>query len=256
MAFVMLAAAVGVIEMVQVRADSYNKKEDIPTVVEFNDKYYTKDNPYVIVEVVPYYSYGSFGYWVGGDSMAVKESDLAKLYAVCSSTEKEDMRKALSESCSQIFNGQSYDGSIKVPGHSWTGDFICTANGGLQNFEDRNVLAHMIFGDSDDTNLQTSFSDMTDKLVVKTVVDTDLTYDDVANADFVYFNHIDSAGNAKNAYNKMAELCAKYNLTTASGLSRNYVKETYTRTAMNINPSVAFYTYIRNNFDSMAVAFD
>lgn len=256
MAFVMLAAAVGVIEMVQVRADSYNKKEDIPTVVEFNDKYYTKDNPYVIVEVVPYYSYGSFGYWVGGDSMAVKESDLAKLYAVCSSTEKEDMRKALSESCSQIFNGQSYDGSIKVPGHSWTGDFICTANGGLQNFEDRNVLAHMIFGDSDDTNLQTSFSDMTDKLVVKTVVDTELTYDDVANADFVYFNHIDSAGNAKNAYNKMAELCAKYNLTTASGLSRNYVKETYTRTAMNINPSVAFYTYIRNNFDSMAVAFD
>lgn len=245
MAFVMLAAAVGVIEMVQVRADSYNKKEDIPTVVEFNDKYYTKDNPYVIVEVVPYYSYGSFGYWVGGDSMAVKESDLAKLYAVCSAAEKENMREALSQSCYQIFN-YAYN----------NGDHICTPEGGLHDVADRNVLAHMIFGDSDDTDLKTSFSDMTDKLVVKTVIDTELTYDDVAGADFIHFNHTATTGNVVTAYQKMAELCAKYNLTKASGLSRNYVQETYTRTAMKIDPGVAFYTYIRNNFDNMAVAFD
>lgn len=67
MALVTVVSAIGVGRMIQARADSYDSRDEIPTVVEFNDKYYTKDNPYVVLEVVPEICMGQFGYWVGGD---------------------------------------------------------------------------------------------------------------------------------------------------------------------------------------------
>ena len=197
MALVTVVSAIGVGRMIQARADSYDSRDEIPTVVEFNDKYYTKDNPYVVLEVVPEICMGQFGYWVGGDSMPVKESDVRKLYAACGENAdvKRQMGEAFSFSAAQLYGGQNY-----VNGH-----FICDEYGNLRDFEDRNVLAHMIFSDNDDTDMMTKFSDMTDKLVVKTVKASDLTYDDVKNANFVYLNPKTHDSSNLRAYQKMAE---------------------------------------------------
>lgn len=42
MALVTVVSAIGVGRMIQARADSYDSRDEIPTVVEFNDKYYTR----------------------------------------------------------------------------------------------------------------------------------------------------------------------------------------------------------------------
>ncbi|MDD6798539.1 MAG: hypothetical protein PUE71_09660, partial [Clostridia bacterium] len=233
MAFVMLVAAAGVITIVEARADSYDKKADIPTVVEFNDKYYTKDNPYVILEIVPDKCIGQLGYWVGGDSMPVKESDLKKLYEKTgnNASVKSTMEKELSHGVAQIFSGQNWDGAH--------GTYISDEYGNLRYFEDRNVLAHMLFSDNDDTDMATKYSDMSDKLVVKTVKDTELTYDDVKNADFVYMNPKLHDGSVANAYKKMAEYCATYGLGKATGLSQDYVWNNTTETTLHIRNDLA-----------------
>lgn len=250
MAFVMLVAAAGVITIVEARADSYDKKADIPTVVEFNDKYYTKDNPYVILEIVPDKCIGQLGYWVGGDSMPVKESDLKKLYEKTgnNASVKSTMEKELSHGVAQIFSGQNWDGAH--------GTYISDEYGNLRYFEDRNVLAHMLFSDNDDTDMATKYSDMSDKLVVKTVKDTELTYDDVKNADFVYMNPKLHDGSVANAYKKMAEYCATYGLGKATGLSQDYVWNNTTETTLHIRNDLALYIYMRNVNDNLAVSMD
>ena len=250
MALVTVVSAIGVGRMIQARADSYDSRDEIPTVVEFNDKYYTKDNPYVVLEVVPEICMGQFGYWVGGDSMPVKESDVRKLYAACGENAdvKRQMGEAFSFSAAQLYGGQNY-----VNGH-----FICDEYGNLRDFEDRNVLAHMIFSDNDDTDMMTKFSDMTDKLVVKTVKASDLTYDDVKNANFVYLNPKTHDSSNLRAYQKMAEFCKQYNLGRATGLSQDYIwtSTSGTSTTLNISNDLALYLYMRNVNDNLAVVTD
>ena len=51
---------------------------------------------------------------------------------------------------------------------------------------------------------------MTDKLVVKTVKASDLTYDDVKNANFVYLNPKTHDSSNLRAYQKMAENKKQY----------------------------------------------
>lgn len=249
-ALALVVTTAGVFVDRQVRADSYDKKEDIPSVVEFNGNYYTKDNPYVILEVVPDKSLGQLGYWVGGDSMPVKESDLKILYAKSGNNAdvKRTMEEALSHGVAQILSGQNWDGTH--------GTYISDEYGNLRYYEDRNVLAHMLFSDNDDTDMTTKYSDMSDKLVVKSVKDTELTYDDIKNADFIYMNPKLHDGSVSNAYEKMAQYCTQYGLSKATGLSQDYVWSGSSASTLNIRNDLALYIYMRNVSDNVAISLD
>lgn len=251
MALVTVVSAIGVGRMIQVRADSYDSRDEIPTVVEFNDKYYTKDNPYVVLEVVPELSLGQLGYWVGGDSMPVKESDVRKLYAACGENAdvKRQMSEAYSQSCYQIDKKNGYG---IIGGY----EYICDEYGNLRQYNDRNILAHMIFSDNDNTDMRKKYSDMSDKLIVKTVKDTDLTYDDIKNANFIFLNPKIHDDSVTTAYKKMAEYCTQYNLGKATGLSQDYILPATASDTLNLRNDLALYIYMRNITDNMALVAD
>lgn len=146
----------------------------IPGEVKINgsDVVYTADHPMIIMEIVPDKALGELGYLVGGDSEPVLLEDVNKVIARL----KEQGRDTEAR---QLF--LSYIGPIRGYTNCSESD-IDMNNGSIKKYEDRNILANAICGNSN----------MSDKLKVVTVAANQLTLrtvtDEKGNSSQVFYD--------------------------------------------------------------------
>lgn len=206
-----------------------NKKSATVTSVTLNGKTYDVDHPYVIYEIVPQEGLAELGYMVGGDSMPILASDIKQI----NDSDKRDKVYAAWKNAIACFtwdwNSSLYDN-----------------DGNIQGYEDRNILANSIFGNSK----------MSDKIIVKTVKAKDVTETMINEADMVYVNTGNHNSAITNAYNIMAD-----NSIGTAGLSKTYNKYTgvtykSNNYSNNIKAEVALQIYLRSVKDGMEVIFE
>ncbi len=223
--------------------------------VTFEDgRTYTKDNPYVFLEVVVDDGMAEMGYMAGGDSLPIPYSDIQKLAkamnvevdAACVATpnnlsENEKTIRTLVENwkkCLSVMLADKGDGVNYYDYYNTiSNDFTY-----VEGYEDRNILANHICQDSR----------MSDKFVVKSVKASELTIDIVDSANLVYFNTQSHFGDTITVYDKMAELCNTYK---PQNLSKTYNK-TNKSTTYDFSAEVALRMYDRIANEGMAVVFD
>ena len=229
---------------------------DIPAEVTFNGKTYTKDNPYVILEIVPHKSLGELGYMVGGDSMSVQAGDmkvlenylteLEKTNPALAASEKQAIRWKLKNTLDQCIhpnadvNLYALDGSVPTI------------------FQDRNVLARILFGeDNTQADIRTGYSIMSDKFVVRTMQDSEVTVEDVDAADMIYMNPQSHDNAYYSNYTFFTDMFNKYNLNSTEHLSQVYNYDTVVRSQnRNLQATAALEIYMRNVKEKLPVIYD
>lgn len=194
----------------------------IPTEVTLNGKTYSKADPFEILEIVPQRGLGELGYMVGGDSMPILASDISNISNL--NNNRTTVLNAW-KNCSACVTGQ------------WN-DLTIYSDDGLSivGYEDRNLFANSVFGNSD----------MSDKLIVKTVSAASVTKADVDEADMVYVNRGYHSSKYYEAYNLMAQYNSKYtSVKTDVNFNNN-----------NFSADVALDIYIKSVKNGMPVVYD
>lgn len=203
----------------------------VPTQVTLNGVTYTKDSgsQFVILEIVPQEGLGELGYMVGGDSMPIKPSDISKISNAENRAKVTDAWKDCVGCITGIWDRTKY------------------SNDGLtiEGFEDRNLFANSVFGNSN----------MTDKILVKSVGAKSVTKTMVDEADLIYVNPGYHSSKFYEAYNLMAQYAP------SSGLSKVYTNtNTNSNRALfsnyNFSAEIALAIYIKSVKDNMPLIYD
>lgn len=217
-----------------------NTLTDIPDIVTIDNRTYTKENPMIIMEIVPDLSLGTLGYLVGDDSNPVLAEDIQKLKGVVSD---EEFNKVLSTWNTQVNNIILNTDNYGVMTDLSTDKLV-------EAFEDRNLFANAIYNNSS----------MSDKMKVVVVCPKDLTLQENEDGTTSFFDantnqtydpgliyiHRDRL-DSKLIYNGMADYNEKYNLGLKyeKTVSTDFEYENITDGSNNLRADVAVEIYLR-----------
>jgi len=202
----------------------------IPAEVVLNGKTYTESNPFVILEIVPQEGLGELGYMVGGNSTPILSTDIQK---ISDRTNKTTVLNAWKD-CVGCITG------------IWDRTKYSDDGATIQGFEDRDLFANSVFGNSD----------MTNKILVKSVAASSVTMEMVDSAAMVYINPGYHSTKFYEAYNLMAQYS---NGNTKVSKKYNSVNTDSNRAKFNqnnISAQVALEIYIRSEEHGLAVVYD
>lgn len=202
---------------------------DIPSSVTIDNRTFTRENPMVVLEVVPDISMGTLGYIVGGENNPVRSEDVRSLEDSVTPQEFEEIK--------QIWNNKVR----YLAGGTASADVLTDT---IEGYQDRNLFANAVYGNSC----------MSDKIKVVVVTPDALMLKEDENGNTNFYDEVtrqsydptmiyihDGRDGTNAVYNKMAEYNSKYNL----GLKYKAGTRTDFSTTNNLRGDVAYEIYLR-----------
>lgn len=252
--------------------DDTSKVPVIESSVTIGKNTYTKDRPLKVIEIVPLEFQSELGYLIGSDYYNVKFEDIKALILSGSPNGKELLQNWYYR-LGGIFGGQ-YSVQFYVKGadgvYGWCEGFpndarivldgkldyrIIDNSGNIYRYKDEsgniinstNIFAYSVFGDYN----------MADKIVYEAKTPSELTQEDIENADLVYINTAAGMRDSANinlyiqANGYMPDKCPM----TVNGVTYTSAK-TFSELGEDFTADVAWYLYRAIAAEDIAIIFD